>query len=205
MKRFIFGLIAIFVVNFSLGQVPKFTINVKDGKGNAVSIEQPDIYFSKLQKTIGEGKFNYYMQEIVDKCKKDCKYPITFVPTNILFHIKDTVSIKIDTIDVILYRYSYLVKGYAKNGFGVECAVDKVDMSKDTMPSKHFDDNIHGKVAKRTFFDEYAPKFIVATKGVGVYNESDYELLSETSIFKDKKIEQFEYNNWKYYIIIYTK
>lgn len=198
MKKFIFILITnLFIINVANAQINKFTFQVKDGKNNIVNLEEDDVNYSKIKETIGESSFYCLVNDINYKCKRKCKYPVTYVPTFIHFTLEDTITVNIDTLNINLYRYKYMVIGYAKNSMGVENEICSVDISKDIKPNKTFN-----RITEvYDFYETYAPCFI--TNKAHVMNKGEYDLITNgnSNPFKDKKIELFNYNGWEYYII----
>lgn len=195
---FVALLICTFIVN-----AQTFTFQVKDGKGNTIEISRPDAngYFSKLEETFGKEKFNDFAQCIIDRCKNECKYPITFVPTFIGFYFKDTISLTVNDEQILLYGCEdYIIEGYAKNSMGVECEINqtKVLNRSGQKPQTFFNNDLNGKFEEYTFYIDQAPIFI--TQKYEIVYKAKVDFLS--NVYNGKTLIPFEYKGWEYYIIV---
>lgn len=94
-------------------------VKVKDGSGNevkcsvTVSQEACELFGTDIK------SFNTFVQSVSNQMKRECKNPRTFVPEN--FYLND---LKVEREGT--YTMTVLVRGYAKNGFGVDGDVSDV-------------------------------------------------------------------------------
>lgn len=135
MKKYICIIVAILAcIIFNSCGTPD-TVKVEAGDGTLVPVE---IYAL----TFGTNAFDYmkksdiqpFVQEQCNILRRMCNNPRTFVPTSVgYFEIEDTINVDCDGETLTIYKYSCDVRGYAKNGFGVEgdvhlyLGVDKLD------------------------------------------------------------------------------
>lgn len=100
------------------------SVTVKDGAKNDVRLSIKFLLDSTANELIkSEDELNNFFERIVWNLQTECNYPLTFVPTQILsVECKDVIEYRGENI----YNIVSLVKGKAKNAFGVEGEISDV-------------------------------------------------------------------------------